>query len=837
MNTKGQSPGAGTLTQLAIVSLLVLTLLGSVIVPAMETQRSLRLLREISDEIEPARLLSWRLESGLAMEYSALQGYALSGDSVQLRHYQLITEAEARDLTSLERLAPQLGPGSMDELAVTRQRITSWQTLNRALFEGSVTARQFAIAANNQRALRDSIIVELDRLPARLTAAAATRRAEVRTHEKRSLFVNAVLVCVALVASGAVVALSRRERRLAALLRNRFEEEAAMRRLARELSEAVTIEEAMRRIVEGTTATLPDFGAYVELAPPDNDNVRAAALVAGKTAKLSSACMSRAGSLTGDAVRTASTRVTQIDAVERRLPPDLALTIPCCTGLVAPLLSSGVPFGVLVLLRTAASAPFNEDERTRMELLGDLAAAVLRRVEVERAALAAAQKRATHETTLRKAAEALAEAFTVDEVTEQIMRSALTAMQARGAYIKHIVVKDDADVVVVRGATGDGVPALRTTREYTGSYTQRAIVAGGPLLVETPDASATSTEAAAREEAGSTIVLPLGSEDARIGALFIVGAAPMRYASDDVSWAVTFGHLAALAYEKVRLIEEAREGRRELERVMRSRQRLIRGFSHDVKNPLGAADGYAELLSLGLYGDLSEEQKSSIARMRRSIGGALSLIDELHDLSRVETGNLALRRDPVDLAELARSSGEEYRGAAMANGLALNVEVAHDTPTIQSDGARIRQIVGNLLSNAIKYTRTGSVSLRVSMHRSLTTDPAGDWVCFDVIDTGIGIPADKREMIFEEFSRLNAQDKPGAGLGLAISERLARALGGQIVVQSEVGHGSTFTLRIPTRSPEGAADTPDRTPTRAHVNLTQALTIPALPPAPPQSQS
>jgi signal transduction histidine kinase len=837
MKTKQQLLGAGTLTQLAIVSLLVLTLLGSVIIPALETQRSLRLLREISDEIEPARLLSWRLESGLAMEYSELQGYALSGDSVQLRHYRLITEAEARDLASLERLAPHLGPGSMDELAVIRQRIASWQTLNRALFEGTVTSRQFTIAANNQRALRDSIIVELDRLPARLTAAAVTRRAEVRTHEQRSLFVNAVLVCVALVASGAVVALSRRERRLAALLRNRFEEEAAMRQMARELSEAVTIDEAMHRIVEGTTATLPGFGAYVEFAPSNDDAVRAAALLAGGTAKPSSARRSRAGSLTDDAVRAASTQVTQMDAVERRLPPDLALTLPSCTALVAPLLSSGVPFGVLVLLRTAESAPFSEDARTRMELLGDLAAAVLRRVEAERGALAGAQKRATYETTLRKAAEALAEAFSVDEVTEQIMRSALTAIKARGAYIKHIVSSDDMDVVVVRGATGEGVPALRTTREYAGSYTQRAIVAGGPLLVDDPGANAASTESAARDDAGSTIVLPLGSEDARIGALFIVGAAPVRYASDDVTWAVTFGHLAALAYEKVRLIEEAREGRRELERVMRSRQRLIRGFSHDVKNPLGAADGYAELLSLGLFGDLSDEQKSSIARMRRSIGGALALIDELHDLSRVETGNLALRRDTVDLGELARASGEEYRGAAMANGLALHVDVPHDTPIVQSDAARIRQIVGNLLSNAIKYTRTGSITLRVRTHHSVTTDSAGDWVYFDVIDTGIGIPEDKRETIFEEFSRLNAHDKPGAGLGLAISERLARALGGQIVVRSEVGHGSTFTLRIPTRASDGAADTPERTSTRAHVSLTQALTIPALPPAPPQSQS
>ena len=158
--------------------------------------------------------------------------------------------------------------------------------------------------------------------------------------------------------------------------------------------------------------------------------------------------------------------------------------------------------------------------------------------------------------------------------------------------------------MIVRAVAGSGVPALQTTSEYAGSLTERAILSSGPLTVVDPNPDAATEASTAGEGASSTIALPLGSEDGRIGAL-MVDAAPVRYAADHMSWAVTFGHLAALAYEKVRLIEEAREGRRELERVMRSHQRLIRGFSHDVKNPLGASEGYAELLSLGLYGELS----------------------------------------------------------------------------------------------------------------------------------------------------------------------------------------------------------------------------------------
>jgi len=787
---------------LALVSLLVATLLGSVLIPAFETRRIMRLLDEITELIEPARLQAWRLESGLAMEYSALQGYALSGDSAQLRLYRSTTDEDARGLASLEHLAPRLGAEAVEELATVRRRITEWQALNRVLFGGTLSPAQFKAAALSQRALRDSIIDEIDILPSRLSAAATTRRAELRAHEQQSLFVNAALVCVALVSVAAVVGLSRRERRLTVILQQRVDEESALRHMARALSDAATIDDAMQRIVVGAMATTRQLGAYVEFAASDHA-MGAAALVDGGAPRLLSERMSAAGSLTEDArARAPSRHVTEVDAIERRLPSDFPTTTRPCTGLVVPLQASGDPFGVLVLLRHTTSPPFSEDVRRQMELLSDLAAAVLQRVEVERSALVAAEQRTAYETALRQAAEALAGAYSIDDVTEQIARLALDATRARGSYVEHLATADGRAVVVVQAVAGSGAPALQTTREYAGSLTERAILASGPLTVDDPHSDAALEASTAREGVGSTIALPLGSEDARIGALFILDAAPVPYALDHMTWALTFGHLAALAYEKVRLIEEAREGRRELERVMRSRQRLIRGFSHDVKNPLGAAEGYADLMSLGIYGELSSEQQKSIARMRGSIRTALDLIDELHELSRAETGNVALRRDIVDSGELALTIGEEYSGAAIASGLVLNVEVAQDTPSIETDGARVRQIVGNLLSNAIKYTSTGSVTLRVGAQRSVATQGADGWVHFEVIDTGRGIPADKRETIFEEFSRLDAHDKPGAGLGLAISERLARALGGSVVVDSEVGRGSTFTLRIPLRAPE-----------------------------------
>jgi signal transduction histidine kinase len=255
---------------------------------------------------------------------------------------------------------------------------------------------------------------------------------------------------------------------------------------------------------------------------------------------------------------------------------------------------------------------------------------------------------------------------------------------------------------------------------------------------------------------------------------------------------------------------DEREGRQALERLMKSRQRLLRGFSHDVKNPLGAADGYADLLSAGIYGELAIEQKESVKRIRGSIRRALDLIDDLHELARAETGNIALHRDVVDIGELVRTSADEYRGAAYAAGLPLTVDVAQDVSVVETDSVRVSQIVGNLLSNAIKYTKTGAVTLRARRYPAATIQESPAWVDIEVADTGIGIAPDKHEQIFEEFSRLATSDRPGAGLGLAISKRLAEALGGEITVKSEAGCGSAFTLRIPVRIPQESNPAPDR---------------------------
>jgi signal transduction histidine kinase len=235
---------------------------------------------------------------------------------------------------------------------------------------------------------------------------------------------------------------------------------------------------------------------------------------------------------------------------------------------------------------------------------------------------------------------------------------------------------------------------------------------------------------------------------------------------------------------------EAERQRTELEKVTESRTRLMRGFSHDVKNPIGAADGYMQLLEDELMGPLTAQQSASIARARRSLAQALRLIDDLLELARAERAQLDVKRESVNLSELARDTAEEFRAQAEQKGLALELDQSADGVVVESDPARVRQVLSNLVSNAVKYTDRGRVTVR-----ALADERRG---AIEVADTGTGIPADQQPLVFQEFVRLDPHAAPGAGVGLAISQRIVQALGGELTLTSEAGQGSRFVLWLPT---------------------------------------
>jgi signal transduction histidine kinase len=244
---------------------------------------------------------------------------------------------------------------------------------------------------------------------------------------------------------------------------------------------------------------------------------------------------------------------------------------------------------------------------------------------------------------------------------------------------------------------------------------------------------------------------------------------------------------------------EAEERRATLAEVMASRARFMRGVSHDLKNPIHAIDGHAQLLEDEVRGPLNDAQHDSVARIRRSTRAMMGLIEDLLELARAEAGQLTVRLDRVVLRDVVHEVVEEHRAAAQFAGLSL-VHAPDDSQTIlTTDPARVAQVLGNLLSNAIKYTPAGG-HIEVSTELPKGHGTNGDRLAIHVVDDGPGIPSDKREEIFGEFTRLGTVDKPGAGLGLSIARRIARLLGGDVTVADRAEHGSRFTLWLPVHS-------------------------------------
>ena len=219
-----------------------------------------------------------------------------------------------------------------------------------------------------------------------------------------------------------------------------------------------------------------------------------------------------------------------------------------------------------------------------------------------------------------------------------------------------------------------------------------------------------------------------------------------------------------------------------------AKSRYVVGLSHELRTPLNTIMGYAQLLERD--DGIAKKPRGQIAVMRRSAGHLSGLIDGLLDISKVEAGKLDLSRDEIAIKSFLKQIVDMFSVQAAAKGIAFDVELAGDLPeTVASDEKRLRQIIINLLSNAMKFTPEGRVDLTIRYRNEVAE--------FAIADTGPGIAPEDLERIFEPFERLQSgMAAPGTGLGLTICRLLARVMGGDILVESTPGHGSTFRLRL-----------------------------------------
>ncbi|WP_166482475.1 PAS domain S-box protein [Scytonema sp. UIC 10036] len=246
-----------------------------------------------------------------------------------------------------------------------------------------------------------------------------------------------------------------------------------------------------------------------------------------------------------------------------------------------------------------------------------------------------------------------------------------------------------------------------------------------------------------------------------------------------------------------RMNEQLNLANAELHQATRLKDEFLANMSHELRTPLNAILGMSEGLQEEVFGQLNDRQKHAIATIERSGKHLLELINDILDLSKIESGKLELQTAPVAVNYLCKSSVAFVRQQAIKKNLQLTVEVPNDLPEIVVDERRIRQVLINLLNNAVKFTPSGgSVKLVVQPKEQQETIV----LCFSVIDTGIGIPQEEMSKLFQPFvqidSSLNRQHT-GTGLGLALVRQLVELHGGTVAVTSEVSQGSCFTVCLP----------------------------------------
>ncbi|HEV3049813.1 MAG TPA: HAMP domain-containing sensor histidine kinase [Longimicrobium sp.] len=254
------------------------------------------------------------------------------------------------------------------------------------------------------------------------------------------------------------------------------------------------------------------------------------------------------------------------------------------------------------------------------------------------------------------------------------------------------------------------------------------------------------------------------------------------------------------------LLAEANLARHQAQMAERARNAFLGTISHEFRTPLTAVQGFADLLADGPAGALSEAQCRQVARIRAASDHLLGLIDEILGFAQNQAGRADLRLCAVDLADVARDVAMMVEPLAAAKELRFTPRIPAGPVPFHTDPGKFRQILLNLAANAVKFTGTGDVGMELEV--------VDDWVVLRVSDTGIGIAPGHVEQVFDSFWQVDQSSgrAGGTGLGLAVTRQLAALLEGEVTLQSELGHGSVFTVRLPPLSPPDDALPPAAPP-------------------------
>ena len=296
----------------------------------------------------------------------------------------------------------------------------------------------------------------------------------------------------------------------------------------------------------------------------------------------------------------------------------------------------------------------------------------------------------------------------------------------------------------------------------------------------------------------SVVTVPMLREERIIGSLVVRRKVTGDFTEETLDLLETFANQSALALLNAQLFTALQERSAQLEVASRHKSEFLASMSHELRTPLNAVLGFSEVLLERMFGDLNERQEEYLRDIHSSGRHLLELLNEILDLSKVEAGQMELEFTSLDVPAALEYAASMLRERATAHSIDLRVELGRRVRAAEADELRFKQVVLNLVSNAVKFTPDGGSVV-------IWADEVGTDLHVAVKDTGVGIPVEDRERIFESFQQggRGASREEGTGLGLTLSRRIVQLFGGRMWLESEVGVGSTFGFSIPTRRGRG----------------------------------